>query len=242
MSWVICPEKTIDIPVKVQDRECLACMRCEKAFDIWLATLPVIPKDADEMLLKKKRKSGRCPRVTGLDYCYAAKRLCSYNPVCADEHPRMIHNVLHRMEVNMLVVKTHDGALITAVKANVPKDITDLSTVAAVYEVKQKLVMKKALVPVAKEAELQSPKLPANFNKGGMFLLEKDGAVTAPVALDVFLKMASEGKEEVSALVVSKIYQPSVEIKLVPATPPKKPVAKKPVNGNGAANGNGGPK
>lgn len=237
MVWVICPEKTIDIPVKVQDRECLTCMRCDKAFDIWLATLPVIPKDAEEILEKKKRKSGRCPRVPGLDYCYAAKRLCPYNPVCADEHPRMIRNVLHRMEVNMLVVKTTEGALVAAVKANAPKDITDLTKVAAVYEVKQKLVMRKALVPVAKEAEMQSPKLPANFNKAGMFLLEKNGVVTEPVALDAFLKLAAEGAAEVSALVVAKIYQPSVEIKLIPATPPKKPA------GNGkAANGNGGAK
>ena len=235
MAWVICPEKTIDIPVKVQDRECLTCMRCDKAFDIWLATLPVIPKDAEEMLGKKKRKSGRCPRVPGLDYCYAAKRLCPYNPVCADEHPRMIRNVLHRMEVNMLVVKTTEGALVAAVKANAPKDITDLTKVAAVYEVRQKLVMKKALVPVAKEAEMQAPKLPANFNKAGMFLLEKNGVVSEPVALDAFLKLAAEGTSEVSALVVAKIYQPSVEIKLIPATPPKKQANGRNGNGNGGA-------
>lgn len=233
-EWVVCPKLSLDMPVKVDPSSCLGCWECEKAMVMWLSTLKTLPRiDQKEWLEKKARKKGLCPKVRNADtYCTAAKSYCPYNFFCSDQHPRT-RIILAIQEERMLIVKRKDGTYAVD-KSDKVTSITGLSEIKAVYDVQKKLVMVRSLVPVQKETEMQPPKLPANFKDLGLstLLLSRGGKIENPVQLKDFLAEA-EKDPNISALIVSKIYQPTVEIKLEPMTKPKPKQAKQ----SGGVNG-----
>ena len=221
--WVVCPDKSLDIPVKVRREECLDCGKCENAWKEWLRSLPIVPSDAKLMKEKKSRKSGMCPRTRELAECNASKRYCPYNMVCADEHPRMISQICIK-EANMFLVKNKDGKVVAS-KATGVRMITDLEEVSCVYEIRQMLEVRKSLVPVSKESgkEAPPPKVPGNFNKAAPILIAVGSELRSETTyLNDFIKTASEEEKTVRGLIVAQVYEPTIEIKLMSASPNKK--------------------
>ena len=233
-EWVVCPKLSLDIPIKVAPSSCMSCWECDKAFEVWLTGLKILPKiNKEEWLEKKARKKGLCPKAKdATSYCNAAKSYCQYNHICSDPHPRT-KTILAIMEEHMLVIKKRDESFEVS-KAQAPKGITALSDIKAVYEVQRKLVLVKTLVPVAKESELTPPKIPATFKDTHMssLLLARNGKVEKAIQLKDFVAEA-EKDTNVAALIVSKIYQPTVEIKLEPVVAKPKTTKSKSEGGNG---------
>ena len=221
--WVVCSDKSLDIPVKVRREECPDCGKCENAWKEWLRSLPVIPPDAELVLEKKNRKSGMCPRTRELAECNASKRYCPYNMVCADDHPRMTSQICIK-EANMLLVKDKEGKVVVS-KATGIRMISDLDNVSCVYEVRQILEVRKSLVPISKESgkEAPPPKIPGNFNKAAPILVAVGSDLASETgSLSDFLKKASEEDRTVRGLIVGQIYEPAMEIKLISANPKKR--------------------
>ena len=226
-KWVTCPEKSAGIDVQVPDTECMQCGQCAEALQAWLRRLPKVnlsDETASDMLYRKERKKGYCPRVKiKAVECNAASKLCPYAWLCSDPHPRRKFVLMLKEEL-MFLVKDNGGNIHKSDATSMNKVVID-NTVKAVYESRQQLVGAWSLVPVTKENENKVVKLPKNLAAASKFILcdkmskkfnaEVQGNVKAAVE-----KITTD--PTVRALLIAKEYKPVFEVKLTPINAPKR--------------------
>lgn len=221
MKWVDCPERSESIKVQVPETDCLSCGKCAEALQAWLRTLPKVnlkDSEAEELLEKKKRKHGYCPRVRDRAVpCNAFKKLCPYHWLCADDAPSKKF-ILMLKEEHMFLVKDLEGN-ITKVPAQTVGTIPVSENTKEVYEVRQQVVGAWSLVPQVKEKTAQAQmKLPEALKKSDVEVLLFDGSkFTGEPLKDMkaVIKLISDNPKAKAALIAKK-YTPVFEVKLIP--------------------------
>ena len=236
-GWVQCPRLTLDIPIYVPQSRCIACGGCAEASKASLSMLMVVPRDAEKFRESKRHLHGRCPKTRG--WCNASRAYCAYNMVCCDDHARAV-NRFCLVEEKMFVTKTVNGKLEVA-KVKDLKHVKFGGDTVAVYEIKQRLVLVKTLVPVTREQEGLPEIKAAALKNVKVIIASSDCTPQRCVEPQEFLDAVktAEDPSSMCGLVVAKTYQPSYELKLVPVAQqsavPKKPSKKKTEAANGTS-------
>lgn len=239
-GWVPCPKLTLDTeltePLYVPQSRCITCGGCAEASKAALSQLMVVPKDAEKFRESKRHLHGRCPKTKG--WCNASRAYCAYNMVCCDDHARAV-NRFCIVEEKMYITKKLNGKLEVA-KVKELKNVKFGADTVAVYEVKQRLVLVKTLVPVTHEQE-GLPEIKASALKNAKVIIASSDCTPQRCAepqefLDAI--KAAEDPSSMCGLIVAKTYQPSYELKVVPvaqqaSTPKKSPKKKEVTNGTG---------
>lgn len=228
-GWVMCPKLTLEtdgVPNYVLQSRCPACGGCAEASAAALSQLMVVPKDAEKFRESKRHLHGRCPKTKS--WCNASRAYCAYNMVCCDDHARAVERFCI-VEEKMFVVKNQEGKL-EVQKVKEIKQVKVGVDVTAVYEVRQRIVLVKTLVPVAHEQE-GLPEINAKALKNVRVILAKADCTPMKCAEpEEFLQEIKAHADMMTGLIISKTYQPQYELKVVPVTQTaaaKKPAQKK---------------
>ena len=221
MDWIVCPKISLSFDVKVTAADCLKCAECEKAFDVWVNQLRVLPNvDEQAMRDKKERRRGRCAKARDSEtYCSADLTYCKYNHICSDEHPRK-KIMLAVKEVSMFLGMNKEGNIVSLKGDNINK-IELLEDTSKVLQVRKQIVKVRTLVPLKKESDLKAPALPANLASVKNVLVNREDGIV-PIPIKEFI----EGDYD-CAMLVEKTYVPKTTFRVEMIKPASKPAPNK---------------
>lgn len=211
MTWVVCPK--MEIPgTKIDISNCARCTEtmckgrdgaAEDIIKSWFQ--PAVEAGrAAKLLETKSRRKQMCPATTNLQYCYASKRLCRYNTVCADVNPAQEKTLIYT-EKKMFLIKRIGNAKIeesTKTLKNLTADIKDMGQIEQVTETLLGVRVVHELLPVSEKTNKKS--IPSELSKVTK-LLHSSGA---EITIEELLKKPLGD----TAWVPATIYKPSTSL------------------------------
>lgn len=211
MTWVVCPK--MEIPgTKIDISNCARCPetickgRDGAAEDIIKSYFqPAVEAGRAAKLLETKgRRKQMCPATTNLQYCYASKRFCRYNTVCADVNPAQEKTLIYTEKKMFLIKKLNITKLEESTKPlkALIADIKDMSQIEQVTETVLGVRVVHELLPVTEKANKKA--IPSEIAKVTKFLHSSGVEIT----IEELLKKPIGD----TAWVPSTVYKPATSL------------------------------